>query len=133
MIFFFFWQLWLGIRSNHVTLSVCKANCYAPKRTAILQAPPPTFVISSILFVFFQVENYYGYWPRIIQGWYHTMMVRNEENVCMVDDRNHWSQKLMAILFKPIKLAKKRGEEKSLHIGWVNESLWRWDHSDAQS
>lgn len=31
----------------------------------------------------------------------------------MVDDRNHLSQRLIAVLFKPIKKAKEREEEKS--------------------
>lgn len=63
-----------------------------------------------------------------------TMMMRKEENVWVFDDRNHWSQRLIAILFKPFKKAEKRGE-KSLNTGWANESPWDdivLDH-DAQS
>lgn len=41
----------------------------------------------------------------------------------MVDNRNHLSQRLIAILFKPIRKAKKRREKKGLNIGRVTESL----------
>ena len=130
--FFPFRQFWLGIRSNHVTVPLCQANCYASRRTAYSPSSPfylrhkqyPICVPSSRKLTWPLARNCTGLTDQ-------TMVMRNEENVWVFDDRNHWSQRLIAILFKPIQKAKKREEEKSLNIAWANEALWGWDHSKS--